>query len=226
MRIVFIGSTKRGYVTLKALLEAGAEVTGVVSLAQHPHETENYEQAFRELTAQYTVPCVETKWMKDRDYAALLANEWQAEAAFIVGCRVLLPQEVYEAPRLGSLAVHDSLLPEYRGFAPLNWAILNGEDHTGVTLFYLSEAMDEGDIALQHSVPSEPDETAPQVYEKVCEATVEVVLEGHARPAAGDAPRIPQPVGAGRVIHAAARRWTGVLIGCALPRRYTTWYVR
>ena len=197
MRVAFIGSTKRGYETIKALLEAGADVVGVVSLAQHAHETERYEPAFRDLTAQYNVPCIDTKWMKDRDYAALLAEEWQADVAFIVGCRVLIPQAVYEAPHLGSLAVHDSLLPEYRGFAPLNWTILNGEDHTGVTLFYLSEAMDDGDIVLQQAVPIGQNETAPQVYEKVCQATVDVVLDGHARLLAGNAPRIPQAAGAG-----------------------------
>lgn len=197
MRVAFIGSTKRGYETLKALLEAGVDVVGVVSLAQHAHEAERFEAAIADLTDQYAVPRIDTKWMKDRDYAALLADEWQADVVFIVGCRVLIPQAEYEAPRLGSLAVHDSLLPEYRGFAPLNWAILNGEDHTGVTLFYLSEAMDDGDIVLQQAVPIGPDETAPQVYEKVCQATVDVVLDGHARLLAGNAPRIPQVVGAG-----------------------------
>lgn len=112
MRTVFIGSTKRGFLTLQALLESGAQVAGVVSLAQHAHETERYEEAFRELTQQYGVPCVETQWMKERDYAALLKEEWQADAAFIVGCRVLIPRKVYEAPRLDSLAVHDSLLSD------------------------------------------------------------------------------------------------------------------
>jgi methionyl-tRNA formyltransferase len=197
MRVAFIGSTKRGYLTLKALLEDGANVAGVVSLAQHAHETERYEQNFSELAARHNIPCVQTQWMKDRDYAALLAGEWQADAAFVVGCRVLIPPAVYEAPRLGSLAVHDSLLPEYRGFAPLNWAILNGEDHTGVTLFYLSEAMDEGDIVLQQRVPIGPDETAPQIYEKVCQATVDVVLSGHAALLRGNAPRIHQIPGSG-----------------------------
>lgn len=197
MRVVLIGSTKRGYLTLQALLENGANVVGVVSLAQHAHETERYETAFQELTGHHQVPCVETQWMKEHDYAALLRDTWQADVAFIVGCRVLIPPAVYQAPRLGSLAVHDSLLPEYRGFAPLNWAILNGEDHTGVTLFYLSEAMDEGDIVLQQAVPIGPDETAPQVYEKVCQATLAVVLEGHARLMSGTAPRIPQPPASG-----------------------------
>ena len=192
MRVAFIGSTKRGYLTLKALLEGGANVAGVVSLAQHAHETERYEQNFSELAARYNVPCQQTQWMKDRDYAALLKDEWQADVAFVVGCRVLIPREVYQVPRLGSLAVHDSLLPEYRGFAPLNWAILNDEDHTGVTLFYLSEAMDEGDIVLQQCVPIGPDETAPQIYEKVCQATVDVVLAGHAALLAGNAPRVRQ----------------------------------
>jgi methionyl-tRNA formyltransferase len=169
MRVAFIGSTKRGYLSLKALLEDGANVAGVVSLAQHAHETERYEQNFSELAARHNIPCVQTQWMKDRDYAALLAGEWQADAAFVVGCRVLIPPAVYEAPRLGSLAVHDSLLPEYRGFAPL----------------------------VQQRVPIGPDETAPQIYEKVCQATVDVVLSGHAALLRGNAPRIHQIPGSG-----------------------------
>ena len=83
MRVAFIGSTKRGYETLKDLLEAGADVVGVVSLAQHAYETERFEAAIADLTAHYHVPCIETQWMKDRDYAALLANEWQADVAFM-----------------------------------------------------------------------------------------------------------------------------------------------
>ena len=177
--------------------------------------------AIADLTAQYHVPCIETQWMKDRDYAALLADEWQADVAFIVGCRVLISRAVYEAPRLGSLAVHDSLLPEYRGFAPLNWAILNGEDHTGVTLFYLSEAMDDGDIVLQQSVPIGPDETAPQVYAKVCQATIDVVLDGHARLLAGDA-RAFRRLLALAATRAAAPRWMAALTGIVPQLRSIT----
>lgn len=95
----------------------------------------------------------------------------------MVGCRGLLPASIYTRPRLGSLAVHDSLLPEYRGFAPLNWAIMNGETETGVTMFFVDETLDGGDITASRSVPIGRDATAPEVYELICAATEQVVLE-------------------------------------------------
>src|ERR1044071_2591352 len=196
MTVLFIGGTLRGYLTLKGLVESGAGVAGIVSLRQDDHEVERYEEPIRRLAEDRGIPHRETKWMKDRDYSAWI-RELAPDVAIIVGCRILIPREVYEAPRLGSLAVHDSLLPAYRGFAPLNWAIINGETQTGVTLFYLNEGMDTGDIVAQRSVPIGLTDTAPQVYERVCQATVDVVLEGCGTLEAGSAPRIPQDPAAG-----------------------------
>ena len=191
MRILFIGGTKRGYLTLKALVDIGAEVVGIISLRQHDHEIERYEEPIRTLAEKFQIPHYETKWMKEQDYAALI-NQLKPDIAFVIGCRILIPRDIYQIPPLGTLAVHDSLLPEYRGFAPLNWSILNGKDHTGVTLFYLSDLMDGGDIVAQKRVPIGPDETAPMVYERVCQATVELIEESFPLLAQGVAPRIKQ----------------------------------
>lgn len=192
MRTLFIGGTRRGFQTLSALLQAGANVTGIFSLRQDDHETDRFEQPIQQLAAERGIPCYETKWLKDRDYAAILREQIKPDIAYIVGCRILIPPELYEIPACGMLAVHDSLLPEYSGFAPLNWSILNGEEHTGVTLFYLSEAMDSGDIVYQQPVPIGPDDTAAEVYERVCQATVDVVLAAYPLLASGTAPRITQ----------------------------------
>jgi methionyl-tRNA formyltransferase len=178
MRIVFIGSTKRGYLTLKALLKY-CKVVGVVSLEQHPHEIENYENEIEELSSSHDVPHLRTKRMKDQDYSLLFKRKWKPDIIFIVGCRILIPPSIYEVPPHGTLAVHDSLLPEYRGFAPLNWAIINGEKNTGVTLFYLSERIDEGDILLQKVVTISESESAAELYDKICKTTVSVVIEGY-----------------------------------------------
>lgn len=192
MRILFLGGTKRGYLTLKALIEREAHVVGIVSLQQDEHEVERYEEPIKALAERFNIPHYETRWMKDRDYVEPISREIQPDAAFVVGCRILIPKEIYQVPPLGTLAVHDSLLPEYRGFAPLNWSILNGEDHMGVTLFYLSELMDGGDIVAQKRVPIGPNDTAPAVYERVCQATVDLVLEAYPLLAQGLAPRIKQ----------------------------------
>jgi methionyl-tRNA formyltransferase len=192
MRTLFVGGTKRGYLTLRALLDGGAEIVGIISLRQDEHEVERYEGPIKALAEKVNIPHYETKWMKDRDYVELISKELKPEIAFVVGCRILIPREIYQIPPLGTFAVHDSLLPEYRGFAPLNWSILNGEDQTGVTLFYLSELMDGGDIVAQKRVPIGPDDTAPVVYERVCQATVDLVLEAYPLLVQGVAPRIKQ----------------------------------
>lgn len=192
MRIVFIGGTRRGFLTLEALLRAGHNVVGVISLRQHEQEVERYEGPIRELCAGAGVPLYETKWMKDRDYERLLREELRPDVAFVVGCRVLIPERVYSVPPRGTLAAHDSLLPAYRGFAPLNWSIINGEAETGVALFHLSAGVDEGNVVGRRRVPIGPDDTAPAVYQRVCQATVEVVLEACPLLAAGVAPSAPQ----------------------------------
>jgi methionyl-tRNA formyltransferase len=192
MKVLFIGSTKRGYLALKALAEAGADIVGVISLRQDEHETERCEGPIAQLAAELGAPLHETKWMNDRDYADLTRNHWQPDIAFVVGCRLRLPREIYTAPPAGTLAVHDSCLPHYRGFAPLNWAILNGADHTGVTLFYVTDRIDGGDIVADQRVPIGPDDTAAEVYERVCAATATLLRETYPPLAAGRAPRRPQ----------------------------------
>lgn len=197
MRTLFIGGTKRGYLTLKALLDHNAQVVGIICLEQDEHEIERYEEPIKRLAEQYNIPCYQTKWMKDQDYSKIVSLDIQPDIALVVGCRILIPKEIYEIPHLGTLAVHDSYLPEYRGFAPLNWAILNGEDHMGVSLFYLGELMDGGDIVGQKRTPIGPDDTAPEVYERVCQATADLALEAYPLLAKGQAPRIKQDYSVG-----------------------------
>lgn len=192
MRIVFIGGTKRGYLTLRSLLDSGANVVGIVSLKQDAHETERYEQPIRQLAEGSNLPIFETKLMKDRDYGQLLKGELNADLAIAVGVRVLISEDVYNAPKFGTVAFHDSFLPEYRGFAPLNWSIINGEKTTGVTAFLLNEKMDGGDIVDQVAIEIGEHETGPALYEKVCDATVELVARISRRFESGNFKGTPQ----------------------------------
>jgi methionyl-tRNA formyltransferase len=192
MRTLFIGGTKRGYLTVKALVESGAEIAGILSLKQDEHERERYEHPLRALATKNGIPFRETKWIKKEEIADWIEQDVRPELGIVVGCRVLLPKEIYEMPRRGTVAVHDSLLPLNRGFAPLNWSIINGQDHTGVTLFYINEGMDAGDVVGQKRVEIGPTETAPQVYDRVCQATVDLVLETYPRLAANTARAVTQ----------------------------------
>lgn len=192
MRTLFIGGTRRGYLALKGLLQVGADVVGILSLKQDDHEVERYEEAIRTEAENHDIPWYETKWIRDRDYARIVRDEMNPDIAFVVGCRVLLPAELYLIPRQGTLAVHDSLLPQYRGFAPLNWSIINGESTTGVTLFYLNELMDGGDIVAQKAVPIGPTDSGPELYDLVCQATVNLITETYPLLIKGTAPRARQ----------------------------------
>ena len=187
MRVLFIGSTKRGYMALKTLYEYGAKIVGVISLKQDNHEVEKYENQISNFSRNFNIPLFETKWLNDKDYQKIISNQIKPDIAFVVGCRILIPKNIYSIPPKGMLGVHDSFLPEYRGFAPLNWSIINGEDHTGVSLFYLDELTDCGDIVAQKSIPIGLNDTAPEVYDKVCQATIDVIIMSLPSLASGNA---------------------------------------
>ena len=197
MNTLFIGSTKRGFQTLAAIIEAGHTICGVISLFQDPHEVERYEEPIKRLAEEHNIPIFETRRMKELDYVSLVRDELKPDIALVVGCRLIIPEAIYALPPLGTLAVHDSLLPEYRGFAPLNWSIINGETETGVTLFYLNPLMDGGDIVGQKQFSIGPDETGPEIYSQVCLATVDLVIECWPRLAEGTAPRLQQNYNSG-----------------------------
>jgi methionyl-tRNA formyltransferase len=191
-KVIFIGSTRRGYLALKAMVDAGFHVVGIVNLKQAPHEHENYEEAIQELAGRLKIPHRSTNHFKNDEILEWLCHEVKSDVAVIVGCRVMIPASVYRKPRLGSFAVHDSLLPAYRGFAPLNWSIMNDADHVGVSLFRLNEDMDGGDVVNQIKVPIAPDDRAREVYDKVCAATVGVLLESLPALCRGEAKMLKQ----------------------------------
>ncbi len=131
----------------------------------------------------------------------------------------MLKAPLLAAARRGALNMHGSLLPQYRGRAPVNWAVLHGERETGATLHYMTEKPDDGDIVAQTAVPILPDDTAREVFDKVTVAA-EITLDG-VLPAlvAGTAPRMPQDLARGELLRRTQRRPTGPSTGIATPRR-------
>lgn len=119
-------------------------------------------------------------------------ERWPVDLLLAVNWRYLVPPAVYRRPRLGSFVFHDSLLPEYRGFSPTVWAMINGEDHTGVTLFEMSERADAGDIVDQRRVPIDVDDTIAEVTERVTHAYLGLLEQNLPVLLAGSAPRKPQ----------------------------------
>src|SRR6478752_10484662 len=187
-RAVVFGYHNVGVRCLKALLAHGVDVALVVTHEDSPGET-IWFGSLASTAAEYAIPTI---MPGDPNAADVVARVAAARPDFIFSFyyrRMLAPALLALAPR-GALNMHGSLLPNYRGRAPVNWAVLNGERHTGATLHYMDEKPDAGDIVASQSVPILPDDTAREVFDKVTVAA-EICLDG-VFPAlvAGTAPRL------------------------------------
>jgi methionyl-tRNA formyltransferase len=172
-RILFIGGTPRGFELLKVLIANGENIVKAFILLEDEHEVIKVSIAMEEFCRERNIKAeVCQKITKER---AADIKDLDADAAFVCGWRSIIPREIYSLFPLGCLAAHDSLLPKYRGCAPLNWAIINGEKETGVTLFKIQDGpVDSGPFCGQKKVKIGPDETAHQVYQRIMSATVEL----------------------------------------------------
>lgn len=119
-------------------------------------------------------------------------TRWQPALLLVLGWYYIIPREVREIASLGCAGIHASLLPKYRGGAPIPWAIINGETTTGVTFFYMSDGIDDGDIITQSRFAIGEDDTCTTIYEKATQASIKVLSECLPGIAVGIAPRIPQ----------------------------------
>jgi methionyl-tRNA formyltransferase len=189
--ILFIGGTRRGQAVLSALIERGEPVCGVIALEQDPHEIDRCDAEVERLATQAGVPCRLARRI-DRDLESWILHTLRPELILVVGWRTMLPMSVVQAPALGCLGVHDSLLPHGRGFAPTNWAIINGAEQSGVTLFHLSDGVDAGEVVDQRAIPIGPRTTAAELSEQVRAATLGLILEHLPALKMGTAPRIAQ----------------------------------
>ena len=212
--IVFIGGTRRGHRVLEALLERGEPIRAVYALEQDAHEHDRFDDAMQELAAGHGVPCTVTRKIGPEAEREILEVH-RPDLLLVIGWRTMIPMSVVDFPRLGSIGAHDSLLPRGRGFAPTNWAVINGDESGGVTLFHLAEDVDAGDMVDQREIPIGPRTTAPELYEGVTEATVEMILEHIDGLKDGTAPRIVQDHS--KATFYCARRPEDGVIDWALP---------
>ncbi len=191
MRIAVFCATRRGYRFLEKLAQLMPEAELLVfSFREEPWEPP-FVDDIRQLATAVGAQFYESRQAGAARWQTLWAAN-SIDLMFSVNWRYIIPAAVYERARLGAYVFHDSLLPEYRGFSPTVWAIINGEDHTGVTLFEMVEDFDAGQIIGQQRVPILPDDTIKKVIEQVTEAYL-CLLEQHL-PAllAGTATRTPQ----------------------------------
>ena len=195
MRVVMFGYQTWGHRTLQALLESEHQVVLAVT---HPRSDHAYERIWSdsvaELAEKHGVPVL----LCNRPDDALLAAVREAEPDLIVAnnWRTLLPPEIFDLPRHGTLNVHDSLLPAYAGFSPLIWALINGEPEVGLTAHRMNAELDAGDVLLQHAVPVGPDDTVTDLFHRTVDLigplvreSLELIDSGRARWTAQDRSR-------------------------------------
>ena len=167
MRIIFMGTPEFAVASLDALIKAGYNIVAVVTAPDKPagRGLKMHESAVKQYALANRLPILQPVKLKDPDFIQAL-QQLEADLQIVVAFR-MLPEVVWNMPALGTINLHGSLLPQYRGAAPINWAVINGEKETGVTTFKLKHEIDTGNILLQRSFPIGDDETAGEVHDRM-----------------------------------------------------------
>lgn len=168
MRIVFMGTPDFAVPSLQALLDAGHEIAAVYTQPDKPVGRRQLltPPPVKELALHCGLPVYQPTRLRDGTEAARL-RELAPDLIAVVAYGRILPREILEIPRLGCVNVHGSLLPKYRGAAPIQWAVINGETETGITTMVMGEGLDTGDILMVQRTPIDPEETAGELFERL-----------------------------------------------------------
>lgn len=166
-RIIFMGTPEFAVASLDALVKAGYTIVAVITAPDKPagRGMKLTESAVKKYAVEHSLPVLQPEKLRDPAFIEAL-QALKADLQIVVAFR-MLPEKVWNMPPMGTINVHGSLLPQYRGAAPINWAVINGEKETGVTTFKLKHEIDTGDILLQESFPIGPNETAGEVHDKM-----------------------------------------------------------
>lgn len=177
MRLIFMGTPDFARVSLKKLLESNHEVLAVVTVPDKPkgRGLKLQPSAVKEFAVARQLPVLQPASLKDPEFIQTLKN-FNADAFVVVAFRIL-PREVFTIPPKGTINLHASLLPKYRGAAPINWAIINGETETGVTTIFINERVDQGNILLQERVPIGPDMTAGELHDILADVGADLLVK-------------------------------------------------
>jgi methionyl-tRNA formyltransferase len=189
-RVLFFGYSEVGYATLELLLARGVPIAAVITHADDPHETAWF-RSVPKLAAARGLPVFTPESLKDPAWESRL-RDLHPDLILSMYYRNMIPLRLLDLAPLGAFNMHGSFLPRYRGRAPLNWAILNGEDHTGVSLHVMVKEADAGDLIDQQKVPIGPDEPVSAVIPRVRDAAVGLLSRQLDALLAGRALRIPQ----------------------------------
>lgn len=190
LRIVYMGTPEFAVEPLHRLVEGGYNVVGVITMPDKPvgrHQSELQASPVKQYAVSQNLPVLQPVKLKDEAFLEAL-RDWQADLQVVVAFR-MLPEVVWNMPRFGTFNLHASLLPQYRGAAPINWAVINGETETGITTFFLTHEIDTGAVIQQVKVPIADTDDAGVVHDKLMvlggelvTETVEALLVGTVKP--------------------------------------------
>ena len=178
MKIIFMGTPDFSVGTLEALVEAGHEVVLAVSQPDKP-KGRGKEMQFtpvKECALKYNIPVYQPRRVREAECIEEL-RKYNADIMVVVAFGQILPKEILEMAPYGCVNVHASLLPKYRGSAPIQWAIINGEEVTGVTTMQMDEGLDTGDMLLKTEIPIEEKETGGSLFDKLAAAGAKLCVE-------------------------------------------------
>lgn len=186
LRIVFMGTPEFAVGTLQKLVEGDYNIVAVITQPDKPvgrHGSVLSQSAVKQYAMEHNIPVLQPEKMKDDAFVEELRG-YKADLQVVVAFR-MLPDIVWSMPKFGTFNVHAALLPQYRGAAPINWAIINGERETGVTTFFLDKDIDTGRIIMQRSIPIDEEDNVEIVYDRlmklgadVCIQTIDKIIEG------------------------------------------------
>ena len=193
MRIVFMGTPDFAAASLQVLIDAGHEIAGVFTQPDKAsgRKMEVTFSPVKQLALANGIPVFQPAKMKDGTALSILQS-LAPELVAVVAYGRILPPELLAVPPLGTINVHGSLLPRYRGSAPIQWAVLNGDEKTGVTTMFLAEAMDAGDIIYQEETPIGMYETSGELYDRLKDMGARLLKRTVEDIASGTAPRREQ----------------------------------
>jgi methionyl-tRNA formyltransferase len=228
MKLVFCGTPEFAVPSLQALADAGHEIPLVLTQPDRPAGRKHELQLppVKQLATKLGLPVLQPERLKNNLELRTLLEQIAPDAIIVVAYGRIIPQWMLDLPRFGNINVHGSLLPKYRGAAPIQWAVANGETETGVTTMLLDAGLDTGNTLLFHSLPIGPDTTSPELYPQLSQIganlllqTISVLESGNIRSLPQDnaaatlAPILTREDGRLDLIHRTARetynRWRG-----------------
>lgn len=192
LRIVYMGTPDFAVEALRCLVEGGYNVVGVITMPDKPAGRGHQIQyaPVKQYALEQQLPLLQPEKLKEEAFIEALRS-WRADLQIVVAFR-MLPEVVWSMPRLGTFNLHASLLPQYRGAAPINWAVINGDRETGITTFFLQQEIDTGEVIQQVAIPIAESDNVGVVHDKLMQLGGELVVETVEAILAGTVKPIPQ----------------------------------